>query len=601
MARGGRLLKAIEKRIAGWLLAAGELSEKDLERVLPLHNGAKPLWTLLIEENVVSPKAVAKGLAEAHGFSFIDLKQSRSAPEALRLFSAAEAWRRRLVPVAVSESALTVALGDTNDVYTSDELRLRMGRRIEILIAEKADLEEALTLYYGRDPERVEKERQENQEEQLRSSSELHRLHQRRMRELRDSQDGKAGQSALETVIEHEPDPTTDGIESRVSGVRTLVLVPKLETPQNETPAVEPAADRAELELQRIIRCVLEARLHEAELAPSADAVWVRFRTATHWFPGASYPKGVHGRVLDLVRHVCGISAPWEDLMPGRRCDLRIGRLSIPVRLWHQVTAEGERLVLRFPSNPPLMASPLTAAGLGHDLANRLLARLRNGTGLLLLSSSTPAVAVQVLDGLLQLLAADPAREVVMLGETASRELAGVRAILRVGSDALLQELRTLGEMNANHVGVLLPPTSRGVATALQAAAQGPTVIATVSASSPEAVVNLVRSSNLDAGQRALALVGALHVDGLRKLCGNCCRAIEDRGSLPPWAREMEATFSEAVGCPDCNGSGYRDLLYVSEFLHADHHGAVLTAETDRHAEIVAACLAGAIDPRDYE
>ena len=132
-------LKASDKRIAARLVAAGELSPNDLESALSSFDGRVPLQDFLITKGYISAAMASRAVAEANGFQFVQLADIAPDPKALRMVGAEEAHRRQLLPASIEDGTLTVIMSDPNDVYTQDELRLRLGVKVKTLIAESDD------------------------------------------------------------------------------------------------------------------------------------------------------------------------------------------------------------------------------------------------------------------------------------------------------------------------------------------------------------------------------------------------------------------------------------------------------------------------------
>lgn len=133
----------------------GALAPADLETALERQAAfGQRLGEVLVRLGLVDREAVASTLARQLGLVYapppleIDVALAGFLPEAL-------ARRAQTVPVARGGRWLRVAMVDPLDLATTDDLRFRTGRRIEVAVASPEAVESALDALYGGEVDRL--------------------------------------------------------------------------------------------------------------------------------------------------------------------------------------------------------------------------------------------------------------------------------------------------------------------------------------------------------------------------------------------------------------------------------------------------------------
>jgi len=70
-------------------------------------------------------------------------------PQIIKQIRAEEARRFKVIPVALSETGLIVAVGDPLDIDTIDSLSFLLQRELELVCTSPQKIREALIKYYG--------------------------------------------------------------------------------------------------------------------------------------------------------------------------------------------------------------------------------------------------------------------------------------------------------------------------------------------------------------------------------------------------------------------------------------------------------------------
>ena len=88
-----------------------------------------------------------------YGTSFIQLENVAPEPDVLEKVSPGFAYRNKIVPIALTDDQLTIAMVDVQDVILIDEIELITGFQITPVLADEGDIDEAIVRLYGRTAE----------------------------------------------------------------------------------------------------------------------------------------------------------------------------------------------------------------------------------------------------------------------------------------------------------------------------------------------------------------------------------------------------------------------------------------------------------------
>ncbi len=609
-------MKAIEKQIAARLISAGELTESDLQKALKRHTGHVSFQEILVEKGYVSPRAITRALAEVNGFEFIELAGRKSDPQALGLLRPREAWQNRVLPLSFEGEALAIALADPNDVYTPDHLRLRFGCQILVQIAEKTELEAALRRAYGPESharfdssssDMIDRRStvldeepnsstashysgsiQVSDDQFDRESSESHRVYQRRVREMRE----RGSISELETVMDDSDGPSTIELAER------RLMESSQDLPRQPDPHDTPAR----MDLERILRQATESRVGELEFTPVEKCVGVRFRRGPQWMPLGIYPIAQHEEfVRELIRRA-GLHCDYTGVSPDREVQLETPAGELPCRLAFQETEDGPRIVVRFPENQPLLKDPLLAIGLGEH-ADRINQRLKaRAGGLLFLSAPNTRTLEIVYTSLLGSLGQANGTDILSLETAPSRRLPGVTSTRCQSEDKVRQEMEKTKYTRPDVLGISAIESSELLRAALDLSTGGTAFVACLCAPDWQTARACFTAAKIDPMNVVRGLIGHIHIEAAKRLCTDCARRIDDRSSLPQWARETDAEFYRGTGCEECKGTGYNGTVYLVDFFEpgtASSDGSLVPV-IERQTGLLAAAIAGEIDPRDF-
>src|SRR5688572_17129213 len=128
------------------LLAAQHITEDLLATALREQRTTRERLGDILVRHGVAPRCIAQALAQQLRLTYMDPPLLPDSA-AIQLIDRATAERLRVIPLAVREKLLRVAMVDPLDMAAVDDLQFRTGKRVEPVVAEPAAVESAWASY----------------------------------------------------------------------------------------------------------------------------------------------------------------------------------------------------------------------------------------------------------------------------------------------------------------------------------------------------------------------------------------------------------------------------------------------------------------------
>ena len=133
-------------QLGSLLLRDGVITAEQLQAALAQKEAeGGRLGEILLRYNIATGAAIARALAEQHGFEYVELSRFEVVPAATSLLPENVARRLSALPIGFDEDeTVIVAVTDPTDVMASDDLRLALGLQIRCVVASVTDLARTL-------------------------------------------------------------------------------------------------------------------------------------------------------------------------------------------------------------------------------------------------------------------------------------------------------------------------------------------------------------------------------------------------------------------------------------------------------------------------
>lgn len=509
---------ALYKRLGDLLLAAGTISEEELERGLALQKGTKDrLGTVLISNNIITEWELIEALQMQLGIDFIDLTKvniptvmAQSVPKHL-------AKQYQVVPVRSEKDELYLAMADPMNFIAIEEVRKAVRKKIIPMIATATAIDHSITILYGNEGAAL------------------------AIEEMRREVNASGDASAPETGAF-----ATNQIDEGINNAPTIRLV------------------------NSIIERAVTERASDIHLEPRDDGLHVRMRIDGLLRSILTVPKELQSSVISRLKIMAEVNVSERRIPQDGRFNVRIKDKEIDVRVSTLPTVYGEKIVTRLLDKSGGMLTKEMIGLSGRDLAKyEQMIKCHNGVILIVGptgsgKSSTMYTMVRELnnDDVNLVTLEDPVEynidgvnQVQINEKTGMTFAGGLRSILRQDPDII-----AVGEIRDGETAEI----------SMRAAITGHVVLSTIHTNDALGTIDRLVDMGVPAYLISAALKGVIAQRLVRRICPKC------KASYEATAEELAGLgirdgkpriAYKGQGCPDCFDTGYRGRIAVFEML----------------------------------
>ncbi|MBI3321837.1 MAG: type II/IV secretion system protein, partial [Candidatus Omnitrophica bacterium] len=143
-------MRATKVLLGEILVQRGLITQEQLEEALALQrNDPRYLGQLLVQRGWLNEETLLPVVAEQVGIPYLSLRGIDVPPDVLSKVPPKFASHYRLMPIAVRDGVLHIAIADPFDVQTLDELTLLLRCEIQPMLANSREIQEAIQRHYG--------------------------------------------------------------------------------------------------------------------------------------------------------------------------------------------------------------------------------------------------------------------------------------------------------------------------------------------------------------------------------------------------------------------------------------------------------------------
>lgn len=501
------------KKLLGQILVEGAfITPGELQAALDAaRSTGKKLGEVLVEQGKIAPETLATTLSFQLSVPVVDLKQFRIQPEALRLIPEEMAREHNVLPLALQDDSLTVAMDEPQDIRLLDTLAAISRRSIRPVIPLHGGLRDAIRASYTLTPR-------------------------------------------IQETVSHIVGP----------GTARIAPEPLLRA---ETISQAPVVRAVEM----IISQAVADRASDIHIEPQEDGLRIRYRIDGILHDVVSLPPGVQAALLSRIKVLADMNiaerrrpqnGQFTSTINGREVDFRVATIE---------THYGEMMVVRV-LDRSLSLFQLNELGMLPEALDVYQRVLQSPFGMVLISGPTGSGKTTTLYGSVNQLNVkehnimtieDPIEyhfkniNQIQVNRQAGIDFAsGLRAIMRLDPDTIL-----VGEIRDTETAT----------TAIQAALTGHLVLTSIHAN--DAVGALLRLMDLGV-EPFLAVSGVIATLAQRLVRRVCpyCRVILPAPAAEAMAyqaemQEMRTDFYYGRGCNFCSHTGFLGRIGVFEVL----------------------------------
>jgi len=512
---GGNILigrRAFNER----LLEALSLPEGDREQLRDLaRTEGAAFGKALVARGLLTPAALRAGYERLCGLSSYRREPDGSAPVPGEILPVSFMRARMLLPVAISDGTITVAMADPLDADAREAVSRATGKRVEVVVGTEEDVREAIEKTYGE------------------SSSSMERI--------------------VEQVTEEAGEAAADERVEQLIGVASEAPIIRL--------------------VNFILARAIERGASDIHLEPFEKVFRVRYRIDGVLEDVESPPRRLQTAIVSRVKIMARLNIAENRLPQDGRVKLRIGGQEIDFRVSTVPTLYGESVVIRIldQASVPLNMGTL---GFSPDTLGAFRPMVAIPYGMVLVTGPTGSGKTTTLYAALQEIKSGE-RKIITIEDPVEYQIPGViqiqvkpqigltfasglRSIVRQDPDVIL-----VGEIRDRETAEI----------AIHSALTGHMVLSTLHTNDAAGAVTRLLEMGVEEYLLPSSLIGVLAQRLVRTVCGKCSaprvvsaalheEVLREAGSFP------EGELRAGRGCDACGGTGYRGRAGIFELLH---------------------------------
>lgn len=507
-----------ELKLGQILLTKTSLTEQQLREALAIQKekGGK-LGEILVQRKFLQQNEILIALGLQLGIpSLKEIDVTQINPEWVKEIPIAYARQYELLPIAVDDSSVTVAISDPFRLQYLDDIRVIFQKEVKPVLCESKLVLDAINRVYERVQQNI----------------------------MADIEDGAE-------AFDYDLDEPVD----------------LLEASENDAPVIK--------FVNGVLFRAIKEKASDIHIEPYERDMVVRFRVDGVLLDIARPPKQLHAGISSRIKLMGELDIAEKRLPQDGRIKIKIAGKDVDIRLSVIPTAHGERLVLRILDKSSVR---LDLKDLGFDdetikIINQLIHKKH---GIILVTGPTGSGKTTSLYAALSRINSVE-RNIITVEDPIEYDLKGVgqiqvnpkigltfasglRAILRQDPDVIM-----VGEIRDKETAEI----------AIQASLTGHLVFATIHTNdAPGAITRLV-DMGVEPFLISSSLLAVLAQRLIRKVCSRCKESyVPTAAELDNLGLDPKTFIGRKIvrpkGCPECGGTGYKGRMVVHELMLLD-------------------------------
>ncbi|MBN1909894.1 MAG: type II/IV secretion system protein, partial [Pirellulales bacterium] len=438
-------------------------------------------------------------------------------PSIVELVPESVARENAILPLAESDGELTVIVSDPEDFEIIEKLRFILNCQIEIALAPRENILEAVNRYYGQ----------------------------------------TVGESA-DSMLQEFTDTAIDFTET-----------------EDETGAQD-EVDESSAPIVRLVHLIIteavQLRASDIHIEPFEDRIRVRYRIDGILVERDSPPRRLLGALLSRIKILSKLDIAERRRTQDGRIKVTVGEKELDLRVSVIPTNHGQSVVMRLLDKDSIKVG-LRQLGFAEEDFRRFEGLIRRPNGIILVTGPTGSGKTTSLYAALNALNT-PDRKIITAEDPVEYYLPGINQV-EVRHEIGLDFARVIRAMLRQAPNIILVGEMRDLETAqmgIQASLTGHLVFSTLHTNdAPSAITRLI-DMGVAAYLVSSSIVAIMAQRLVRVVCQKCKQpytpsesSLRAAGISPELA--AEATFARGKGCGNCQGSGYRGRLAIFELM----------------------------------
>jgi type IV pilus assembly protein PilB len=501
------------------LVSEGLVSAEQLAEAVRLSGASgKKLHDEVVRLGYAPGEKVMKALAKAHRLKFVNLEGLVVPEEVVALVPESVARENTIFAVAETTSALRIATSDPTDIETQEKLRFILNREIEMVLAAREQIVEAINRHYG-------------------------------------VSDGESADSMLQEFTDTAIDFTETAVEQQAA--------------QN----AEESSDAPVVKLcNLIITEAVQLRASDIHIEPFEDRVRIRYRIDGRLVERDNPPRRLLGAILSRLKILSKLDIAERRRPQDGRIKLTADGKDYDLRVSVLPTNHGQSVVMRILDKDNIRVG-IRQLGLSDADFRQFKNLIRRPNGIILVTGPTGSGKTTTLYASLNELNR-PDTKIITAEDPVEYYLAGINQV-EIRHSIGLDFARVIRSMLRQAPNVILVGEMRDTETAqmgIQASLTGHLVFSTLHTNDAPGAITRMIDMGVPAYLVASSVIAVLAQRLVRVNCPKCKQPhqpldtqIEAAGITPEMLKG--ATFMKGRGCANCQKSGYKGRLGIFELM----------------------------------
>jgi type IV pilus assembly protein PilB len=519
---------AYKLRIGDILVNQGIITEEQLKNALADQaKSGEQLGKVLINNGFVEKNVFYETLSRQIGMPLVNLTDIEISPEVVRIVPENISRRYKLIAIERDDITLKVAMSDPMNVFSIDDLRLATGMEIIPILADGDQIDDVLDTAFPRmnveEAKIVENKRKVEEYE-----AEIEKVKEEIAFEI------------SESAIEEEATISITNVDN--APVVKLVNI--------------------------IFERAVSALASDIHIEPYEDCIVVRYRIDGQLVEVMKHEKAIHPSLIARVKIISGLNIAEKRIPQDGRITIKIGDKEYDLRVSILPTMFGEKAVMRIASKGGFDRSK-KELGFFDDDMEKFDNILAHPHGVMLVTGPTGSGKSTTLYTALRELC-KPNVNIVTVEDPVENIVRGVNQV-QVNVKAGLTFASALRSFLRQDPDIIMLGEIRDGETAeiaTRAAITGHLVLSTLHTNDAASAVTRMIDMGIEPFLIASSLVGVMAQRLVRRLCPKCKEGHEATESeIIGLGLEEGDTVYTQVGCPSCNGIGYKGRIAIYEIM----------------------------------
>ncbi len=515
-------------RIGDYLVEQKLITPEQLEKVLAAQKesqGSKRFGDMVVEMGFISEVRLAQALAGKLRVPYVDLGNIEIDEEAVRKIPENLAKKYTVIAINIQGRRLTVATDDPINFNILEDIKMQTGMDTIPVLATKTAINKAIGQLYS----------MENVD------------------------------SVLESVTQYGSVDTEDE-ESR-DRVESAPIV-KLAT--------------------TIIENSYRAEATDIHIEPFKTYTRIRIRVNGDLVELMNVSNVVHNALTTRLKLISGMNIAEKRIPQDGRFTQVVDGTTLDVRVSSLPTVNGEKIVIRILSTGQIALRKITDLGMSDYNYQLFESMIKCPHGVILVTGPTGSGKTTTLYAALGELA-KPHVNVITVEDPVEKAIDGINQV-QVNTKAGMTFAAALRSILRQDPDIVMIGEMRDSETAdigIRAAITGHLVLSTLHTNDAASTIVRLVDMGVAPYMVATSLIGVIAQRLVKVLCPKCKKqrmSTEEENGLMKIPTSVPVC--EAVGCPECNNTGYRGRTAIHEIIHCTSGISTIVARNGSKEEI---------------